>query len=375
VPVDQDALMRRDYELAERIGTKRVWDSFIGKYPSGFYTDLAKAHRDKLAAEAALIEATNKAKAAEEEQERLAIEGAKAADQAKAAEQARAAEKARVAAEMTKKAEEARFAEAEREKAAARARAEGEAGLADKARRVEEEKAAQQRDAAEKKIALEDAKAVEVERTRIAAQAKIDEEARIAADKAKAAGDNKAQDDKPTGQLAALTPAGQSSETISKPSTAEIPRLLLTELHRVGCNTGAIDGNWNTAAQRSLGLFNKNAGTKLAVKAASLDALDVVRSKSARICPLICDHGYKADSDTCTKIVCKAGYEVGDGNTCERIDLKKRTKPEASRVESAAGASPSVVSGAKTGSYEECRQRSLRAGGSNNSMRCYGHTQ
>src|SRR5258705_8169988 len=121
-PVDQDATMRRDYEFAERISTKPVWDAFIEKYPSGFFTALAKAHRDKLAAEAARIEATSKAKAALEEQTRLAIEGAKAAEQARAAEQAKAAERARIAAELAKKAEEGKVAEAERAKAAEDAR-------------------------------------------------------------------------------------------------------------------------------------------------------------------------------------------------------------------------------------------------------------
>src|SRR5437899_2679301 len=122
-PVDQDATMRRDYEFADRIGTKPVWDAFIEKYPSGFFTALAKAHRDKLAAEAVRIEATSKARAAQEEQARLAIEGAKAAEQARAAEQAKATEKARIAAELAKKAEEAKVAEAERVKAAAIAKA------------------------------------------------------------------------------------------------------------------------------------------------------------------------------------------------------------------------------------------------------------
>src|ERR1700704_6426423 len=70
-PVDQDATMRRDYEFALQIATKPVWDAFVEKYPSGFFTALAKAHRDKIAAEAARIEATNKAKAAQEEQARL----------------------------------------------------------------------------------------------------------------------------------------------------------------------------------------------------------------------------------------------------------------------------------------------------------------
>src|SRR5712672_4805221 len=122
-PVDQDAPMRRDYEFALQINSKPVWDAFIEKYPSGFYTALAKAQRDKLGAEAARIEATDKAKAALEEQSRLAIEGAKAAEQAKAAEEAKATERARIAAELAKKAEEAKVAEAERVKAAAMAKA------------------------------------------------------------------------------------------------------------------------------------------------------------------------------------------------------------------------------------------------------------
>src|ERR1700692_1531147 len=209
------------------MGSNPVWDSFISKYPSGFYTDLAKAHRDKLDAEAARVEATNKARAAQEQQTRLAIEGAKAAEQAKAAERARIAEQARVAAELTKKAEEAKVADAERTKTV---------GLAK------------------------------------------------AAEDAKAAVDNKANDDGAAVSVAALAPPEQTTETAARPDQpvlADLSRLLQAELRRVGCNTGSVDGNWNAAAQKSLDLFNKNAGMKLDVKVASLDALDAVKAKSA----------------------------------------------------------------------------------------------
>ncbi|MEH2626265.1 putative caspase-like protein [Bradyrhizobium sp. AZCC 1719] len=270
-PVDQDATMRRDYEFADRVGTKPVWDAFIEKYPSGFFTALAKAQRDKLAAEAARIEATNKAKAAQEEQARLVAEGAKAAEQARAAEQAKAAEKARIAAEQAKKAEEAKVAEAERAKAAAIAKA------------------------------AEEAKAAEAAR---------------ASAEAKAAAEKKAKEEK----LAALTPPSDQSD---QPRAVDLPRSLQAELRRVGCNTGAVDGNWNAASQRSLDLFNKHAGMKLEVKVASVDALDVVKSKTTRVCPLICDHGFKVDGERCTKITCRAGYEVGNDNTCEKIEVKK----------------------------------------------------
>jgi uncharacterized caspase-like protein len=76
---DPNSAIRRDYELAERVGTRPVWDSFVVNYPNGFYTELAKAQRDKLIAEEARLAATQKAKTAQEEQTRLAIEGAKAA--------------------------------------------------------------------------------------------------------------------------------------------------------------------------------------------------------------------------------------------------------------------------------------------------------
>ena len=40
----------RDYEAAAQIGTKDAWDSFLGKYPTGFYADLARVQRTKLMA-------------------------------------------------------------------------------------------------------------------------------------------------------------------------------------------------------------------------------------------------------------------------------------------------------------------------------------
>ena len=268
---DNEAFVQKAYELAERVGTRPVWDSFIAKYPSGLYTELAKAQRDKLVSEAARVTATEKAKAAQEEQTRLAIEGAKKAEQEKAAAEAAKAEQQRVAAELAKKAEEARVAEAEKAKAAELAKIEAE----------------------------------------------------------KKAAEQKSKDDKPVGPIAALTPDQSAPKADTPVAVADIPRVLQVELRRVGCNTGAADGNWNAAAQKSLDLFNKNAKTKFDVKLASADALDAVKGKTARVCPLICEHGYKADGEKCSRIVCKAGFEVGDDNTCEKIEVKKPETPMA----------------------------------------------
>jgi uncharacterized caspase-like protein len=283
-PASTGADPARAYEFALAVGTRAVWDAFIVNYPDGFYTELAKAQRNKIAAEEARIAATERARAAEEEKARLAAEGARAAEQKKAVAQAMAAEDARVA--------------------------------------------------AEKKKAVEDAKVVEAERMKTAVIAKAAEDARIIAEMKKVAEDakvaaaGKSGIDKPVGPVASLTPPAENQQpdsTGDKPASADVPRLLQSELRRVGCNPGAVDGNWSPAAQKSLALFNKYAGMMLDVKVASIDALDVIKSKPGRICPLVCEHGFKAEGERCTKISCRAGYEVGDDNECQKIELKTPT--------------------------------------------------
>ncbi len=243
-----NAEVRRDYELAERVGSREAWDLFISTYPSGFYTELAKAQRNKLSAETARIEATEKARRAEEERAKLAAEKAQKNEQEDAAARAKAAEQARLAAEKLKREEEAKVA------------------------------------AAEKAVA-----------------------------------------EKLPAQVSALTPVSP------EPKPESLNRQLQAELRRVGCHTSAVNDDWSTAARRSLEQFNKRSGLKLEVKAASIDSLDAVRGKTARICPLVCENGYRAEGETCVEIVCKAGFEVGDGNTCERIRPKQEAKPAPKR--------------------------------------------
>jgi WD40 repeat protein len=48
--VSPEASAMRDYEFAERVGTKEAWDLYIATHPNGFYTDLARVQRNKLAA-------------------------------------------------------------------------------------------------------------------------------------------------------------------------------------------------------------------------------------------------------------------------------------------------------------------------------------
>jgi hypothetical protein len=204
--------------------------------------------------------------------------------------------------------------------------------------------------------AAEKARLAEQERARLAAEgaqkaqqakaeadAKAAEQARIAAEKAKQVAQDQANEaerkrvateipapDKP----AAAAPVAESQKATNLaslnagPPPGDIVKSVQTELRRVGCRTAEADGEWNTASQRSLGLFNRYAGTKLDAKIASTDALDAIKLKPSRVCPLICDHGFKADGDRCSRIVCAEGSSLNDDNECEK---RRDKKPVAKR--------------------------------------------
>jgi hypothetical protein len=278
--LNAQAEARRDYELALQVGNRSALNAFLAQYPDGFYASLAKLQLDKIAAEEARVAATEKARLAEQERARLSAEGAQKKQQAKAEADARAAEQARIAAEKAKQVAQDQAAAAEQKRAAA------EKAAADKA--------------ATDKTATDKA----------------------ATDKDKAV------------NLAALD-AG--------PPQADVTKSVQAELRRVGCLSAEADGNWNAASQRSLTQFNRYAKTRFDTKLASTDALDTIKLKTARVCPLVCEHGYKADGERCTKITCAAGSFLNDDNECEKRRANKpvarRDRPEARQAPQARQAS------------------------------------
>jgi hypothetical protein len=54
------------------------------------------------------------------------------------------------------------------------------------------------------------------------------------------------------------------------------------------------------------------------VKLASIDALDAVRAKEGRVCPLDCERGFRASGDRCVKITCDSDQILGANGTCQK---------------------------------------------------------
>ena len=208
----------------------------------------------------------------------------------------------------------------------------------EKARQAEQERA---------RLAAEGAQ--KPQQAKAAAEAKAAEQARIAAEKAKqvaqdqaaAAEQKRVADESAADRASAPAPADKEKAVnvaalAAGPPQADVTKSVQSELRRVGCLTDSADGNWNKASQRSLTLFNRNAGTRLDTKVASVDTLETIKLKSSRVCPLVCEHGFKAEGDRCTKIACAAGSFLNDDNECEKRRAKKpvatRQRPESRRV-------------------------------------------
>ena len=229
-----------------------------------------KLQLDKLAAEETHTAAVEKARLAEQERARLAAEGAKKEAQAKADADAKAAETARIAAEKAQQMAQMQAAEGERQRAE-----------------------------------------------------KITSNPIVAANSAA---------DTPAPSIPRSAPdKGTNVAALSDgPSQADISKSVQSELRRVGCLKADADGDWNATSQRSLTLFNRYAKTRLDTKVASNDALDTIKQQSSRVCPLVCEHGFKTDGDRCTRIVCAEGSFLNDDNECEK---RRARKPVASREE------------------------------------------
>jgi uncharacterized caspase-like protein len=265
---------RIDYELTAQIGTKEAWDSFLASHPTGLYADLARAQNSKLLA--------------------AQQSHSKADDARRDAEQ-----------KVTLKGEELRK---QLEEPATPQSAEVKQKLSEQAKKELEE--------AKKQVELAEQQA-EAARQQVAeAKREAAMEAQRQVEQAKLAAKQEAE------KVAALTP-GQTTARAVPPSSpqidqADITRLLQAHLKRVGCNSGNIEGRWDDSSRRALDLFNKNAKTQFDIKLASLDALDAVRSKPDRVCPLICEKGQRIQGDHCIQIGCGSGHFLNSSGSCER---------------------------------------------------------
>jgi hypothetical protein len=464
--------IKADYELVQKIGTKRAWEVFLGTHPTGFYADLARAQIEALGREgnvnlaalpqppspgrevptkeslewdrvkdatdpAALqrfirrfpespltvnaqqrLDVLQKAAQEREQQARAEREAArKAAEEAqRQAEQRRAeqaaakkreederraraaeAEQKARAAEAERKAAEAkqRAEQAERDRAAAEAAAQRAAGerqakaaaaeqrakAAEAERKANEEKRKAELEATAARAASEK-QAREAEEARKKAEIAVarevackNEQARFEQIAAKGSEGSGVEDlrafaktitcDRLGGPVAASLNtfvADAAKRAAAMPNSPELIRSAQTELVRLGCFSGKVDGALNAPTSAALGKYMSIGGQPSGNVRVTTELVAELAKHTTRVCPLECKSGETAKGETCVADEKAKAPATASRKNEDEEDARPRRKqtsrqpereeprrarpaPEPVRARQQAVARPSIVSG------------------------------
>ena len=128
-------------------------------------------------------------------------------------------------------------------------------------------------------------------------------------------------------QLASLTPeatradvqepaAAEVDETQPALTERELARAMQTELNRLGCSVGGVDGVWGKRSRNALKLYAKETKIELASLDPSPTTLDGLKQSTGRICPLTCSRNQELKNGKCVAI--KRETPAGSGTNTQK---------------------------------------------------------
>ena len=161
-----------------------------------------------------------------------------------------------------------------------RSRVEREAQAAEVARQEAEREAAVRREEEERKATA----AAEVERL------KAKHEAALKREEEERKPNTAAEHDAPS----ALPPEEREGQT-----NAELVRSAQTQLARLGCFDGGLDGNLNTATKTAVARYQMLRGQPTGEIEITDDFVLELANQSTRVCPLVCPAGQVAEGEVC----------------------------------------------------------------------------
>jgi hypothetical protein len=98
----------------------------------------------------------------------------------------------------------------------------------------------------------------------------------------------------------------------------ELARSVQLELTRVGCFSGAVNGEVSGATRAGLRDFIKYSSIKLRDDELTPETLKALRGVDKRVCPLVCPGSEHAEGDRCIATVCRVGQVLKNG-TCQAL--------------------------------------------------------
>ncbi len=101
--------------------------------------------------------------------------------------------------------------------------------------------------------------------------------------------------------LATDTPGDARDAEASTMDIGELTLVLQAELKRVGCDPGALDGQWGGKGRAALTRFNRYAKLALPIGEPTSEAINAVKAKKVRICPAVAKTRSKPRTTRVTK--------------------------------------------------------------------------
>lgn len=269
------------------------YEAYLTKYPDGLFVDIARIRISELKQKEEASRLAKEARKAEtekqqEEAKRLAYE--KLQQELEKARRKAAEEAEKAAAERWQK----KLAEARREAAEAANR------------KREQEVAEAKRKATE---ASERLAAAEADKKALAkASRKVEERGRdsnVDRTNSSVSATNTEEPAK-SEQIAALTPSETKTQaTATQPDPTDDRRLIRdiqSELNRVGCTVGSVDGVWGRGSKQGLKNYARHDKLELASLDPSRHLLERLEREQTRVCPLVCGSGYEKKNGRCVAI-------------------------------------------------------------------------
>ena len=346
----QAAQEREDKARAEREAAARAAEDarVLAEQKKAEAAAAKKREDDERRAKAVEAEQQAKAAAAEAAAAKKREDDERRAKAAEAEQQAKAAEAERKAAEAKQKAEEAERTKAAAEAAALKAASEKKAREAEAARKKAEQVAAQEATCKSEQSKLEDIAAKGSEGTGI--------------DDLKAF--SKTVSCGRLGPLVVATidrfNAEAAKRAVTLPNSPELVSSAQTQLVRLGCLTGKIDGTLNAPTKAALGRYMSIIGQPSDDTSVTEGLVSDLTKHETRVCPLECKSGETMKGDTCVADEKAAPAVASRRKNDDQDNGKARTKqasrdreeprrakptPEPRARQQAQVARPSIVSG------------------------------
>jgi hypothetical protein len=106
------------------------------------------------------------------------------------------------------------------------------------------------------------------------------------------------------------------TEEVPVPDSGELALAQQKELDRLGCEPGRPDGKWGPRSRRAMAAFNRETQTTFATGQPSIAAVDDLKKRTGRVCPLKCSATEMNSGNGCVPRNCRSGQRLNSRGVC-----------------------------------------------------------